>query len=177
MGDDLAWGDDLFRDTGARKIADSGHPDQPNLYELAKSGSTSAGEPHTFYTSLSYILGYCAYLNSGWRHKGSKHARDPNPRLHMQQRNKNPYKIVDFGSSKTLETAGLCDFPQNWAILRIAIRKLKSPKLCGKLCEHVWEMATCKTQTRTQWTPKIKERDDCHVSQLPTSCSMSRDHK
>ena len=32
-----------------------------------KSGSIciSAGEPHTFYTSLSYILGYCAYLNSG----------------------------------------------------------------------------------------------------------------
>ena len=37
----------------------------------------------TFYTSLSYILGYCAYLNSGWRHKGSKNARDPNPPLHM----------------------------------------------------------------------------------------------
>ena len=78
MGDDLAWGDlfiylwipqrlgdDLFRDTGARKIADSGHPDQPKLYLLAKNGSISAGEPHTFYTSLSYILGYCAYLNSG----------------------------------------------------------------------------------------------------------------
>ena len=42
---------------------------------------------------------------------------------------------------KTLETAGLCDFPQNWAILRIAMRKLKSPKLCGKLCERIWEMA------------------------------------
>ena len=53
------------------------------MYQLAKSGSISAGEPHTFYTSLSYILGYCAYLNSGWRHKGSKNARDPNPRLHM----------------------------------------------------------------------------------------------
>ena len=26
MGDDLAW------DTSARKIADSGHPDQPKLY-------------------------------------------------------------------------------------------------------------------------------------------------
>ena len=48
-----------------------------------KSGSISAGEPHTFYTSLSYILGYCAYLNSGRRHKGSKNARDPNPRLHL----------------------------------------------------------------------------------------------
>ena len=48
---------------GARKIADSGHPDQPKLYKVAKSGSISAGEPHTFYTSLSYILGYC--VNSG----------------------------------------------------------------------------------------------------------------
>ena len=38
----------------------------------SKSGSISAGEPHTFYTSLSYILGYCAYLNSVWCHKGPK---------------------------------------------------------------------------------------------------------
>ena len=75
MGDNLAW------DTGAAKRS------RNRRFWPSRSAKTTpknifAGEPHTLYTSLSYILGYCAYLNSGWRHKGSKNASYPNPRLH-----------------------------------------------------------------------------------------------